>query len=263
MITSANNEKIKYLKKIIKYSTFRKEEKKCAVEGIKIISEINPSQILEVFVSDSFYYLLKKDEKILDNIRANSTKITIIRDDIFNKISDTKTPQGIIAIIQCSNTRINNIFNNNNKIIFALDNIQDPGNMGTIIRTFNALINGSIIISNASVDIYNPKVIRASAGSIFRDNIYISDDLKRDLLLLKNKNYKIYSTVVYDSVNIDDVEYDNKTCIVIGNEGKGVNQNIIDISDKKIHIKINDSVESLNASVAASIIMYEVRNRII
>lgn len=261
MITSANNEKIKYLKKIIKSSAFRKEEKKCAVEGIKIISEINPLLISEIFVSDSFFNLLKEDKKMLENININSTKITVVRSDIFNKISDTKTPQGIIAIIQCSNTCIDNIFNNN-KIIFALDNIQDPGNMGTIIRTFNALINGSIIISNGSVDIYNPKVIRASAGSIFRDNIYISDDLKRDLLLLKNKNYKIYSTVVYDSVNIDDVEYDNKTCIVIGNEGKGVNHSIIDISDKKIHIKINDSVESLNASVAASIIMYEVRNRI-
>ena len=132
--------------------------------------------------------------------------------------------------------------------------------MGTIIRTFNALIKGSIIISNKSVDIYNPKVIRASAGSIFRDNIYISDDLKRDLLLLKNKNYKIYSTVVYDSVNIEDVEYDNKICIFIGNEGKGVDQEII---DNNIHIKINDRVESLNASVAVSIVMYEVRNRIL
>ena len=132
--------------------------------------------------------------------------------------------------------------------------------MGTIIRIFNALIKGSIIISNKNVDIYNPKVIRASAGSIFRDNIYISDDLKRDLLLLKNKNYKIYSTVVYDSVNIEDVEYDNKTCIFIGNEGKGVDQEII---DNNIHIKINDRVESLNASVAVSIVMYEVRNRIL
>ena len=132
--------------------------------------------------------------------------------------------------------------------------------MGTIIRIFNALIKGSIIISNKNVDIYNPKVIRASAGSIFRDNIYISDDLKRDLLLLKNKNYKIYSTVVYDSVNIEDVEYDNKICIFIGNEGKGVDQEII---DNNIHIKINDRVESLNASVAVSIVMYEVRNRIL
>jgi len=259
VITSASSEKIQYIKKIIKSSAFRKEENKCAVEGINIISEIDPLQILEVFVSDSFFNLLKADKKMLDNININSTKITIVKNDIFSKISDTKTPQGIIAIIKCNTTFIDNIINNN-QVILALDTIQDLGNMGTIIRTFNALIKGSIIISNKSVDIYNPKVIRASAGSIFRDNIYISDDLKRDLLLLKNKNYKIYSTVVYDSVNIEDVEYDNKICIFIGNEGKGVDQEII---DNNIHIKINDRVESLNASVAVSIVMYEVRNRIL
>ena len=147
MITSASSEKIKYIKKIIKFSAFRKEENKCAVEGIKMISEIDPLQILEVFVSDSFFNLLKADKKMLDNININSTKITIVKNDIFSKISDTKTPQGIIAIIKCNTTFIDNIINNN-QVILALDTIQDLGNMGTIIRTFNALIKGSIIISN-------------------------------------------------------------------------------------------------------------------
>ena len=259
MITSVSNEKIKYIKKIIKSATFRNEEKKCAVEGIKIISEIDPKLILELVISESFYNVLEKDRELFSNI--NTTKITIVRDDIFKKISDTKTPQGVIAIKKCSDNSFDNIFKSD-QIILALDTIQDPGNMGTIIRTFNALIKGSIIVSNTSVDIYNPKVIRASAGAVFRDNIYISNDLKKDLLLLKSNNYKIYSTVVYDSVNVADVKYDKKTCIVIGNEGKGVDSRILDICDKNINIKINENVESLNASVAAAIIMYEIRNRV-
>ena len=139
--------------------------------------------------------------------------------------------------------------------VCLLDNIQDPGNLGTIIRSAVAFDIKTIILSNDSVDLYNDKVIRASEGMLFHINI-IRMDLKDAIKELKEKNYTIYGTDVIKGTTLKEIAFDDKTAITIGNEGQGMKEELKKLSDKMIHIPIN--CESLNAGVAASIIFYEV-----
>ena len=140
--------------------------------------------------------------------------------------------------------------------VLCLDNIQDPGNLGTIIRSAVAFNFDTIILNNESVDLYNDKVIRACEGMIFNINI-IRCNLKEKLDQLKKDNYKIIGTSVKNNNLLKNIETGNKFAIVLGNEGKGISKEIDELCDDYIYIKMNDKCESLNVAVASSIIMYE------
>ena len=142
--------------------------------------------------------------------------------------------------------------------IIMLDNLQDPGNLGTIIRSAVAFNIGTIIISDDSVDLYNPKVVRSTEGMIFNLNI-IRRNLKEVIPVLKRQGYKIVGTLVNAGDDLKNIDKEN-VCIIIGNEGNGMSLDIRDMCDNFTNIKISDNCESLNAGVAASIIMYEVNH---
>ena len=169
-------------------------------------------------------------------------------------LTDVKTPQGILAVITKKNA--NNEIDYTQDIIIALDGIQDPGNLGTILRTVDSANLKQIIISKNSADSYNPKVVRSTMGAIFRVNIIEVDNLAETLKQVQKNKFEVVVTALDTTNNIYDIEYKNKV-IVIGNEANGVSKEVQDIADKKVKIPMLGKTESLNASVAASIIIYE------
>ena len=244
MISSTNNEKIKELSKL-KIKKYRDEDNKYLVEGKHLVEEAFKSNLLlEVFTIE---------DRILFNVETN-----IITPDVMKKLSSTDTIPSMIGVVKKKeNTEIIG-----DKILL-LDNIQDPGNLGTIIRSAAAFNISTIVLSNNTVDLYNPKVIRSTQGMIFNMNIVVGD-LKSAIHMIRNKNIKVYGTDVVSGIlpNTLSNEEKSKFALVMGNEGNGISPDIYDLCDEMLFIKMNNNVESLNVGVATSIILYEmgVRN---
>ncbi len=237
MYTSINNQKIKDLKKLSQ-KKYRDKEKLFLVEGFHLVKEAYEVGILkEVIMSDT-------ETLNLD------TKISYASDEVLNYLSEVETSQKIIGV--CSKLDNENI---GDKVVI-LDDIQDPGNLGTVIRSAVAFNFDTIILSNNSVDLYNPKVVRASQGMMFKINI-IRCDLNEMIPRLKKDGYKILATKVTDGKNIKSLEKLQKLCIIMGNEGNGVKDEILSLADEFIYIKMNSKCESLNVGVATSILLYE------
>ena len=249
IITSKDNEIIKNIKKL-KEKKYRLDS--YIVEGIKMVKEaINENQEIALIA-------IREDFKI--DFDTKKIKIVTISNKIFNDISDVKTPQGILAVIKKNQ---NNQIETNQEYILALDSLQDPGNMGTIIRTADSANINQIIINKTTVDPYSPKVIRSTMGAIYRTNIIEVEDLKTTLKEIQSKGFQIITTDLKATQSIYDINYNNKTVVVIGNEANGVRQEILQTADKKVIIPMLGKTESLNASIAASIMIYEyVRQKI-
>lgn len=249
IITSKDNEIIKNIKKL-KEKKYRLDT--YIVEGIKMVKEaINENQEIALIA-------IREEFKI--DFDTKNIKTVTISNKIFNDISDVKTPQGILAVIKKNQ---NNQIETNSDYILALDSLQDPGNMGTIIRTADSANINQIIINKTTVDPYSPKVIRSTMGAIYRTNIIEVEDLKATLKEMKSKGFQIITTDLKATQSIYDINYNNKTVVVIGNEANGVSQEILQTADKKVIIPMLGKTESLNASIAASIMIYEyVRQKI-
>lgn len=254
-IKSNKNPTIKYIKRLSKKKN-RWEDKKFIVEGLKITQEAIEENISidNIIINYSF---LSTEENInfLKEVEGRY-RIIKVEDYIFKEISDTENPQGILSVVSFNPRDINDISQIKNPILIFLDEVQDPGNLGTIIRSADAFNIDGIILSKGTVDPYNTKVVRSTMGSIFRTPLYSCEDSISCIELLKEKNFKIISTSpegnpIYKYENI------KGTVFVIGNESKGVDPKIVHRCDQNIKIPMTGRAESLNAGVAASIIMYE------
>ena len=177
-----------------------------------------------------------------------------VTEKVFSGITDVTNPQGILAVIG-KNTDINEIDYNQN-LFLVLDNIQDPGNMGTILRTADSVNLKQIIVAKGTADCYNPKVVRSTMGAIFRVKVIECEDLKKVLKEMKKRKIKVYTTDLQTDKSIYDVDY-QKSAIIIGNEANGVSRDILELADEKIKIPMIGKTESLNAAVATGIILYE------
>ena len=244
VITSLNNKHIKEILKL-KEKKYRDLEGLFIVETLHLVEEaMKKSNVLEIIVCEGFDY----------NI-FNEVNTIVVTKEIMMKLSSTESNPRIIGIVK------KNVDNNSygNKILI-LDNIQDPGNLGAIVRSAVAFNFDTIILSNDCVDLYNSKVIRASQGMMFHINI-IRRDIIEFIFDIKKDNYVIYSTNVNGGINVRDISISSKFAFIIGNEGNGVRDEVNKMCDKFLYIDINKDCESLNASVAASIIMYELNNK--
>ena len=241
IINSKENNKVKYINKL-RNNKYMLKEKKFIIEGKHLIEEAALSGILiETFSSTNVNY------GVLNNL---------VSDSIMDYISILPSKSNILGICKF----IEDKSDLGNKIII-LDNIQDPGNLGTIIRSAKAFNIDTIVLSLNCVKKYNDKVIRAAKGMLFKMNV-ITKDLNSFIPYLKENNYLIYGTDVNNGININNISLtNNKIAVVMGNEGQGIENNIKSMIDKNIYIDINDRCESLNVSVAASIIMYELNRR--
>ena len=235
--TSISNDHIKEIKKL-NQKKYRDLNNKFIVEGEHLVLEgIKNNLIEEVLILEG---LTNKYD-----VKTNYVSLNVLK-----YITELDNPAKIIGICK----RKNDIIQGNH--ILVLDNIQDPGNLGTIIRSAVAFDIDTIILNKMGVDLYNSKVIRATQGMIFNINI-VTSDLKEEIEKLKQKKYNILTTRVDGGKLIRNLEKNDKFAIIIGNEGQGVSKELQDLSDEFIYIKMNQKCESLNAGVATSIILYE------
>lgn len=252
IITSKNNQLIKDTKKLLTSSKARQQNKAFVLEGARLCFDVlNSIYSVSLFlITESAY---DKYQSNADSVIQIADKSFLISDDVADKLSETTNSQGVFCVCKTIDSVTANL---GNKII-ALDNVQDPSNVGAIIRTAEALGIDNIITYKCS-DIYNAKTLRASMGSILRMSIIDTDSLEDKLNALKNDGYKVYSTVPSaESLKITKVDFNDKVICVIGNEANGVEENIKTISNELITIPMLGRAESLNASVAASITMWE------
>ena len=237
LITSLDNDRIKrYIK--LKDRKYRKKEKKFIIEGEHLVHEAYKEGIVEELI-------LEENEKI--DISLPTIYVTY---EIMKKISDMDSPSKVMAICKMKESKIIG-----DKILL-LDDIQDPGNLGTIIRSAKAFNIDTIVLSPNTVDMYNSKVLRSTQGMIFHSNIVVQD-LKEAIINLKEKQIPIYGTRVDNGIDVTTLDKREKYALVMGNEGAGVSKEILDMCDKYLYIKMNSDVESLNVGVATSILLYE------
>ena len=234
--TSVENKKIKELKKL-NQKKYRDIENKFLIEGEHLVTEAYKNGYLEGLI-------LKTDS----NFKLDIDTI-FVSENVLKYISEVDSPTMIGICSKVNKTEIGNK-------VLILDDIQDPGNLGTIIRSSVAFNVDTIILSENTVDLYNSKVIRSTQGMIFNINI-IRSDLDIIIKSLKKQDYKIYGTNVNNGKNIKTVEKRKKFAIIVGNEGNGVRSSILDLCDENIYINMNTNCESLNVAVATSIILYE------
>lgn len=252
-ITSLDNKIIKELVKIRDDSKYRQDNKLCFLEGERLIFDTDIKLIESIFVSVDY-------KKLPDNY--NNKNIYILDDKVFNKIKSTSNSQGIIATARFNNIEhIDDILNDS--FILILDDIRDPGNLGTIIRTAEASGVDSILISNSSCDIYMDKVIRSSMSSIFRVRHYISENLIDDIKYLKDLNFDIIGTKANSNLDYYNIDVKNKKiAIVIGNEANGISKSVLNLCDYNIKIEMDGKIESLNAAIATSVVCFEIRKKL-
>ena len=259
IITSKDNEIIKNIRKL-KEKKYRDANNEYLIEGIKLIKEAveEKAKIKLIVVCEESIEDGDIDQKLLYEIAKYDC--IYVNKKVFSILTDVQNPQGILAVIEKKNNEEN--INYKEDIIVVLDGIQDPGNLGTILRTIDSVGLSQVIVSKETADSYNLKVVRSTMGAIFRVNVIESEDLLQTLKNLKKHKYKIMATSLETNNSIYDVEY-NKKVIVIGNEANGVSKNVLEYADEKIKIPMLGKTESLNASVATSIILYEyVRRKI-
>lgn len=276
IISSKDNEIVKEIRKL-KEKKYRKD--KFIVEGIKMLEEaINENASIDLIVIREGINLRSVISNVLPKNNADSgiksknildviskiKNITVTR-KVFDTLTDVVSPQGVLAVINKNKKVINsdsNIISKNNEIdttadyILALDDIQDPGNLGTIIRTADSANLKQIIVSKNTVDAYSPKVIRSTMGAIYRVHIIEVENLEVTLKDLQKGGFKVVVTSLDTKNSIYDISY-NKSIVVIGNEANGVSKEVQELANEKVKIPMLGKTESLNAAVATGIMIYE------
>ncbi|MDE6434787.1 MAG: RNA methyltransferase [Lachnospiraceae bacterium] len=257
MITSTSNGKIK---KIIKYAKSAKERRKAdvfLVEGIRMFLEIPVERMLETYVTKDFY---EKNSNLLEQIDYE-----LVADHVMDAITDTKSPQGVVSVVRrlhyrpeevCGLEKDQDGEQQEKPLIIVLENLQDPGNLGTIIRTAEGAGVTGVLMSRDTVDIYNPKVIRSTMGSVFRVPFCYVENLVEWMNKLNALGFATYGAHL-QGTSFYDQNYKKATVFAIGNEGNGLTIELLKAANQKIWIPMRGKVESLNAATASTVLMYE------
>ncbi len=257
-ISSNKNPVIKEIK-ALKEKKFRDQKGLYFIEGIRFVEEALKEnvKISKILVSDKL-----KDvhggKEILERLESHGFhNIYTLSNNIYMEITDTESPQGILAVLKKEAVSINSVYDDKNFFV-VLDSLQDPGNMGTIIRTADAVGVTAVIVSKGCVDVYNPKVLRSTMGSLFHIPVCYSENILETLQEMKDKGIKLCAAHLKGRKNYFELNYKEKIAIIIGNEANGISDSVADISDELVKIPMSGKSESLNASVAAGLLMYEV-----
>ena len=249
MISSTSNSRIKNIMNLKNSARARRQQDCFLVEGPRMFFEVPKERLLEIYVTEGF------EKKYGD--RLAGCRYELISDAVCRHLSDTRTPQGVTALVKKQETPLEEILaRDENPCLFLLENLQDPGNMGTILRTSEGAGVSGIIMNRESVDPYNPKVIRSTMGAIFRMPFVIVDDLEDVLCRLKEAGVRTFAAHL-DGEDFYRQDYRGGCAFFIGNEGNGLSENLAARADGRIRIPMKGQVESLNAAVAATVRMYE------
>ena len=255
MITSTSNQQVKNLIQLQKKGKARKEQDVFVVEGLKMYQEAPEDRLVKTYVSESFY----KKQKEKDIWKGEP--IEILADRVFEAVSDTRTPQGSLSLVTQSHFSLTEVAAGASPLLMVIENLQDPGNLGTILRTGEGAGVTGIIMSSETVDIYNPKTIRSTMGSVYRMPFCYEEDMERVMCELKNRGIRSYAAHLKGTEAYDKQDYRGGTAFLIGNEGNGLSENLAGRSDTYIRIPMCGKVESLNAAVASAVLMYEAQRQ--
>ncbi len=247
-ITSTSNRQVKSLMQLMKKARLRKEQDVFVTEGLRIFCEIPKPLIREIYVTDRF---LSTHKDVLEDM-----DYTVLSEEVFSKIADTKTPQGILCVVKRISSDPEEIYRENGTWVL-LEDIQDPGNLGTIIRTAEGAGVAGVMMSSGCVDIFSPKVVRSTMGSIFRVPFVTGCSLQETVQFLKEKNVAVYAAGIQDALVYDEADYRKGAAFLIGNEGNGLSDEMLRMADRQVKIPMQGQLESLNAAMAAGILMYE------
>lgn len=256
VITSLTNAKVKAIIKLQKNSRERTKQDVFLVEGVRMVREIPVEDCVELYMSEHFLEH-SSEAKILEEKFGQSANVIYVSDAVMKVMSDTETPQGILAVVKQRHLKLADVIaSQKNPMLIVLENIQDPGNLGTIMRTAEGAGVTGVIMSKDTVDIYNPKTVRSTMGAIFRVPFIIENDM---IALTKKLNEHGIMTCGghLDGSDFYGMDYSKSVAFYIGNEGNGLTDALSDALSVKIKIPMKGAVESLNAATAATVMMYE------
>lgn len=252
MITSTSNVQIKQIVALLKKSKERKEKKSFVVEGRKMFEEIcqDTSRVVKAYFSESYV------KEYYDGKELPKVPYEVVADSVFDAMAETVTPQGVLAIVKMPEYSLDEMVAEAGSLVL-LENLRDPGNLGTIIRTAEAAGVSGVILSKESVDIYNPKVIRSTMGAVYRVPFLYVEDFTELLKTLREQKVRLLAAHLKGQKTFDKADYSGKVGILIGNEANGLSEEASELAEEKVLIPMAGSVESLNAAVAAALLMYE------
>lgn len=255
MINSTSNKQIKNLNQLIKKSKARREQRVFVVEGYKMYCEVPKEQLVQTYVSESFY------EKAGNGKLLADVPVEIVSDRVFGSVSDTTTPQGILCVVRQQEYTLEDMLKKERPLFLVLENLQDPGNLGTIFRTAEGAGVTGILMSSDTVDIYNPKTVRSTMGSLYRMPFLYTKDMDGTVKTLKEHKIRTYAAHLQGSREYYRENYIGGTAFLIGNEGNGLTKQLSEQADAYIKISMSGQLESLNAAVAAAVLMFEAKRQ--
>ena len=267
IITSKSNPTVMRVRSLTE-KKYRDEYGLFRTDGVKLAAELFSHGIVPELV----LFKESSKEKILSQIGENfpDCDAVVLSDAVFDRVSEEKSPEGIICEVKhldnhgkIATINKDTLFFHVNERIILLESVRDPGNLGTVIRSAAALGANSIIISSDCADIYNPKTVRASMGAIFGINVLTTEDLARTVTELRKAGRKVFAAALdRQAMALDRVRLEEGDCFVVGNEGHGLSQAVLDVCDAKVFIPISVGAESLNAAIAASILLWEQKRQL-
>lgn len=255
MITSKDNEMIKHISKLISSSSYRREQECFVAEGARLCMD----GVLSGAVAEVFLYTkngMEKYPKEFEKIFAVAKKNFEISESVLKKISDTNSPQGLLCVLKALDKKSLSYKIEIGRHYVALENIQDPSNMGTVLRTAEALGIDGVILSKNCCDIYSPKVARGSMGAIFRLPVIIAENFTEYISELSKSGIMTYASTPRNAEDIENIDFSKGGVMLIGNEGNGLKEETIKACCKRVRISMKGRAESLNAAAAAAILLY-------
>lgn len=253
MITSTSNAQVRFLVNLQKKPKTRREEKKFVIEGIRMFAETPKERIVKSYVTEKFYR--EHREMFL------GVPYELVADNVFAQMSDTKTPQGVLAVVAMKDYAMSDLLDKPDSFLVVCEDLQDPGNLGTIVRAGEGAGITGIIVSRNTVDVYNPKVIRSTMGSIYRVPIVVAEDIVMAVSMMKNKGIKVAAACKEGKLCYFNAVYGEKCAFLIGNEGSGLSAEVMNVADVLVQIPMKGEVESLNAAAAATVLMFDEARR--
>lgn len=251
MITSTSNPRVKDIIQLQKKSRLRNERRVFVTEGLRMAREIPPERIVQMYATEDFYHKNRKE-------LPQTVCPELVSEQVLSAMSDTKTPQGVLAVVRQSEYRTETLLRAEHAHLLVLDNLQDPGNVGTIFRTAEAAGVTGILLSRDCVDIYHPKTVRSTMGAIFRQPFAYVENVVETITRMKESKVTVYAAHLQGEHTYDREDYRAKTAFLIGNEGNGLRKEVAEAADIWVRIPMAGEAESLNAAVAAAVLMFEV-----
>lgn len=260
MITSTANKQVRFVNNLVKKAKARREEDLFVAEGPRMCGELPPERIQTLYLSVSYHK--NPESRALAPQMEGARRVELVADEVFRALSDTQTPQGVLALVRqyhYTPEQVASVRKESGRpaLLLILERLQDPGNLGTILRAGEGAGVTGILMDGGTADIYNPKVVRSTMGSLLRVPFAYTEELPQTLKALKRKGVRLFAAHLGGSLDYDRADYRGDTGFLIGNEAAGLSETAAALADTRIRIPMKGKVESLNAAVAASVLMFE------